>query len=196
MKPNVAVVVRGGAVRDVVANSPVNVVVIDFDDTEAAGGSGLEEIKGMDGAEKAFVSRDPVRLDPEFMEQFASTEQSPATSKLMPFAVTLVWNPSNSGDGDYSTNTWALNHDEAILNVAEEMADHQDSGIEEGDEAGRAAFIQGIVRNVGGYAIKLGDTISSDLQVILAGPSGEMSAQAREDHEQIMAILAQYGLGQ
>jgi hypothetical protein len=57
---------------------------------------------------------------------------SPDTEYNREYVVTLPWNPDNPGsdEGDYSTSVWASSDTSAILQVAEEMADHRDSGAQ------------------------------------------------------------------
>lgn len=71
MKPNVAVIVRGGIVQEVVADLPVNVTVIDCD-TEGSNEGRLDKIVGMD--DPAYVIKQTIEIDPEFMKQFAEVQ--------------------------------------------------------------------------------------------------------------------------
>lgn len=71
MKPNVAVIVRGGIVQKVVANLPVNVTVIDCD-TEGSDEGCPAEIEGMD--KPAYVIKQTIEIDPEFVKQFAEVQ--------------------------------------------------------------------------------------------------------------------------
>lgn len=61
MKPNVAVIVRGGIVQEVVADLPVNLTVIDCD-TEGYDEDRLDEIEGMD--KPAYVIRQAIEINP------------------------------------------------------------------------------------------------------------------------------------
>lgn len=110
------------------------------------------------------------------------------------FTVTLAWNPSNSEEGDYSVNVWATDEDAAIRSVAEEMADHPDAGIDEGDDQRRAEFIENIAGAAGTYAAEdVGAGLIATVSEFLAGPSGEMSDEAKKDFEVVKTILARYG---
>lgn len=111
------------------------------------------------------------------------------------FTVTLDWNPNDTDEGDYCTSVWATDQDTAIRLVAEEMADHQESPVEEGDDQGREDYIQELIDNAGSYAAEsVADSLVSTVRDLISGPAGEMSSPARQDFEAIMAILVKYGV--
>lgn len=111
------------------------------------------------------------------------------------FTVTLPWNLNDAEEGDYCSNVWASDHDAAVRLLAEEMADLPDSGIDENDEAGRQEFIEGIVSTASPYAAEsVTSNIASNLSSLLAGPSGEMSDQAKADLQSIQVILSRHGI--
>lgn len=114
--------------------------------------------------------------------------------ELKLFMVTLDWNPRNSEEGDYQVKTWATDEDAAIRNVAEEMAEHPDSGLADDDEEGRAKFIDTIIAYANSYAaVAVGDSILADIQGLLAGPTEEMTEEAMKDWALIRSILQKYG---
>lgn len=47
-----------------------------------------------------------------------------------PFNVTLPWNPADSSEGNYANSTWAETPDEALQNIAEEMADSKENAFD------------------------------------------------------------------
>lgn len=125
----------------------------------------------------------------------AVSEINNTEAPLQLFTVTLDWNASDSSQGDYQVNSWALNPDQAILNVAEEMADHEDSGLEENDEEGRAEFINSIVENAGPYAVTtVANVVLSNVHDLLAGPTCTLEGEAAKDYEAIKTILMKYGV--
>lgn len=120
-------------------------------------------------------------------------ESKAAASALRLFCVILDWNPDNAEEGDYSDSVWAKDEDEAIALIAEEMAD---SGEEEFDtEAKRQEFIDGIIAGAGLYAATLvANDLPRSIEMLLAGPSSEMTPRAKKDYAKVMGILAKYGV--
>lgn len=116
------------------------------------------------------------------------------TQPLRLFSVTLPWNPSNSEEGDYGDTVWAGSHDEAIRAIASDMADHHDSGVDEGDEKAKARYIDILIENAGQFAAEdLGAGLVNRVSEYMAGPSGTMTDEAQKDFETVKAILARYG---
>lgn len=125
------------------------------------------------------------------------TQSNVATSAeaevpLTLFAVTLPWNRNNPDEGDYSAPVWARDEDHAVRALAEEMANHSDSGCE--TEASRAKFAQAKVDFAPSYAaIRVASSALSDCRDLLAGPNREMTAEAAADFAALSAILKKYG---
>ena len=63
------------------------------------------------------------------------------------FCVTLDWQPGDDEQGDYSVSVWAVDEDDAIRQVAEEMADSGEKSFE--TEAERVAYIQCVIDGAG-----------------------------------------------
>lgn len=79
MKPNIAIIMDGGLVQNIITDQPANIVVIDHD-TEGAEESELEQVKGIDN--EVYVSHWPEpELDPAFVAQFADTEEKPGVTQ-------------------------------------------------------------------------------------------------------------------
>lgn len=106
------------------------------------------------------------------------------------FCVMLPWNPNDSEEGTYETNVWAANADEAERLVAEEMADHSDSGCETDEE--RTKFAQNLIDSGLSVITEVTEKVKSDVRDLLAGPGGDLEGQAKEDYETIVALLATY----
>lgn len=74
---------------------------------------------------------------------------------LTPFNVTLPWNVNNDDEGDYRTTTWAATEDDAVQQVAEEMAD---SGAKQFDtEEERRSYIRALTQDGGTVTTVAGD---------------------------------------
>lgn len=86
--------------------------------------------------------------------------------RLELFNVTLDWEPGDDEQGDYSTSVWAINSDDAIRRVAEEMAD---SGqLSHGSAQERGSYIESVVAGASQFAAELvKDTVSADLANLL-----------------------------
>lgn len=83
------------------------------------------------------------------------------------YNVTLDWEPGDDEQGDYATSVWALNEDEAIRLVAEEMADS--SEVEHENDADRAAYIERVIEGAGQFAAELvADAVDRDLANLLS----------------------------
>lgn len=104
------------------------------------------------------------------------------------FCVMIPWNPNNSEEGTYETNVWATNHDDAERQVAEEMADHSDSGCETDEE--RTNFAQNLIDSGLSVVTDVSEKVKKDVHELLAGPNGDLNGQAKEDYETIVALLA------
>lgn len=97
------------------------------------------------------------------------------------FCVTLEWQSGDRGQGDYSVSVWAVDEDDAIRQVAEEMADSGEMSFE--TDAERAEYIQGVIDGAGQFAAeRVKNRVLSDLNNLL-----------KDDHpdalKAIMAIL-------
>lgn len=109
------------------------------------------------------------------------------------FEVTLPWNPSDSEEGDYCVNTWAKSEDAAIRNVAEEMADHPDSGCQTDNE--RKQFVEGLIPATRGGVTPVRlvkDSVLSDIEDLLKGEQETLTAAAKRDLAAIKKIVARY----
>lgn len=104
------------------------------------------------------------------------TQDATHDAALQLFKVTLNWNPDDYSEGDYCNWVWATDSDHAIRLIAEEMADHEDSGIQ--DDETRGDFIESLIndaKNRGGVVERVIDGLLSDLEQLLMGPAGEMT---------------------
>ncbi|AZG12123.1 MULTISPECIES: hypothetical protein [Cupriavidus] len=82
------------------------------------------------------------------------------------FCVTLDWQPGDDEQGDYSVSVWAVDEDDAIRQVAEEMADSGEKSFE--TEAERVAYIQCVIDGAGQYAAEhVKNRLLSDLDNLL-----------------------------
>jgi hypothetical protein len=109
------------------------------------------------------------------------------------FLVTLDWNRYNQELGDYATTVWAADEKEAIRLVAEEMAEHEDSGCE--TDAERAEFVANRIAEAGQFAAELvGASLPNKIRELLAGPRSKMTKKAERHYERILALLAVYGV--
>lgn len=82
------------------------------------------------------------------------------------FNVTLDWEPGDDEQGDYATSVRAINHDDAIRRVAEEMADSGE--VVHNSDADRQQYIQRVIDGAGQYAAELvEDTLAYDLENLL-----------------------------
>ena len=113
------------------------------------------------------------------------------TELLTLYSVTLFWGAPDSDEGDYCNSTWATSREQAIRNIAEEMADCGRREFE--TEAERLAYIESLIADAGPYVAEaVMDRTQRDLELLLKGPNGKMSAQSQEDFEAICKILAKY----
>ena len=113
------------------------------------------------------------------------------TEQLTLYSVTLFWGARDSDEGDYCNSTWANSREQAIRNIAEEMADS--GGKEFETEAERLAYVESLITKAGPYAAEaVMDRTQHDLEMLLRGPNEKMSTQSQEDFEAICAILAKY----
>ncbi len=79
MKPNIAIIMEGGLVQNIITDQPANIVVIDHD-TEGAEENDLTQVEGVDN--EVYLSRwDNPELNPEFVAQFADTEEKPGVTQ-------------------------------------------------------------------------------------------------------------------
>jgi hypothetical protein len=90
------------------------------------------------------------------------------------FNVTLDWEPGDNEQGDYATSVWAVDHDDAIRRVAEEMADSGE--VQHDSSTERAEYIERVIRGAGQYAASLvEDTLSNDLENLLKDRPGVLA---------------------
>lgn len=116
------------------------------------------------------------------------------TGALALFTVTLDWNSNNPEEGDYCTSVWAMDEDAAIRAVAEEMADHSDAGIPEGDDAARAEFVENVVQSAGQYAaMRVAAGLLGTIEEFMQGPTRRMAGRTQVEYETVKAILVNYG---
>lgn len=115
-----------------------------------------------------------------------------AAPELSLFSVVLPWNTDDSEEGTYGTSVWAKSYDDAERAVAEEMADHSDSGCETDEE--REKWVENLLDNVGGQSVimKVSDTVVKDVRELFAGPSGDLSGQAKLDFEAALKLLGKH----
>ena len=112
---------------------------------------------------------------------------------LQLFSVELDWNPSNDEEGTYASQVWAKDEDDAIRELATEMAEHSDSGCE--TQEARDKFIQRTIESADPYAaVRVSDEIVSGLTGLLKGPTGEMTDESQKDLDAIMGVLGKYGI--
>lgn len=79
MKPNIAIIMEGGLVQNIITDQPANIVVIDHD-TEGAEENDLTQVEGVD--DKVYLSHwGKPQLDPAFVAQFADTEEKPGVTQ-------------------------------------------------------------------------------------------------------------------
>lgn len=116
--------------------------------------------------------------------------QTDANNGLTLFTVLLPWNPNDADEGTYETSVWALDVDDAVMQVALDMAEAaQRSGTRETwrqwaeDLVERAGTAQTVV-------MRVADTLEQSLRTFLSGPSGDASGVEEKLHE-IMLILGQ-----
>lgn len=120
------------------------------------------------------------------------TEAAPSALDLTLFVVTLDWNVNNHEEGDYSDKVWARDEKEAVKFLAEEMAEHNDSGCE--TDAEREEFVKSTVASAHTHAaMRVTSTIITDCNELLAGPENKLSAEAAADLAALTAILKKYG---
>ena len=123
------------------------------------------------------------------------------TQNLNLFSVLLDWNSNNRSEGDYKSTAWAINEDEAVRFVAEEMADSSD-GVHRDDyksdaefNEARKEFVEGIVENAGIYAAtKVSTSVIENLKELMTGASNQMSERANGDYQTILTILESHGI--
>jgi hypothetical protein len=124
-----------------------------------------------------------------------STERAEVGSSqpLKLFIVTLAWNPLDSGEGDYCDTVWAVDEDDAVKQLAEEMAQHEDSGAE--TAADREKFIANAIENASNYAaLCVASQIASHLRELMAGPGRVLGEEALADLASIKGVMAKYGV--
>lgn len=117
------------------------------------------------------------------------TQEATQDAPLQLFKVTLNWNPDDSSEGDYCNWTWARDHDHAIRQIAEEMADHEDSGIQ--DDETRSDFIENLIDDAKDRADaveRVVDGLLSDLEQLLMGPAGQMTFEVSDRLKAIKQI--------
>lgn len=118
-----------------------------------------------------------------------TTRTSPATPTLTLYSVELPWNPDDADAGTYGNSVWAENADQAELFIAQEMADHRDSGCD--SDAEREAWVIALRTNCGSQSVILPvlDTVKASLQTLLAGPLNSFKGEAKQDLDTILALI-------
>ena len=107
------------------------------------------------------------------------------------FKVTLPWNPSDSEEGDYCNWTWARSEEKAVRQIAQEMAEHRDSGTRTKRE--REEYVDLLVEEAAPHATEcIQDGILADAEQLLKGRNGSLTAAAREDLDTIKRIVSRY----
>lgn len=120
--------------------------------------------------------------------------QTSSDGPLRLFSVTLFWGAPDSDEGDYTTWVWATDHDAAIRQVAEEMADSNEKSFD--SDAGRAEYVEEVIQNAGACAaIQVTDRIRPEIELLMKGPNDQWSPRALRDFDQIKKILARHGGG-
>ncbi len=123
----------------------------------------------------------------------AERAEEASSQPLKLFVVTLAWNPLDSGEGDYCDTVWAVDEDDAVKQLAEEMAQHQDSGTE--TEADRAKFVANAIDNASNYAaLCVASQTASHLRDLMAGPGRVLGEEALADLASIRNVMAKYGV--
>ncbi|WP_425952944.1 hypothetical protein [Ralstonia pseudosolanacearum] len=93
-------------------------------------------------------------------------EGSTLPDLLQLFNVTLDWEPGDEEQGDYATSVWAVDSDDAIRRVAEEMANSGEVCFDS-DEL-RSEYIERVVNGAGQFAAELvKDSLDYDLGNLL-----------------------------
>lgn len=109
------------------------------------------------------------------------------------FVVTLAWNPRDSGEGDYCDTIWAENDDQAVQLLAEEMANHPNSGTETAKD--RARFVANAIEQASNHAaLCVASQTASHLRDLFAGPGRVLGEEAIADLATIRSVLAKYGV--
>lgn len=131
-------------------------------------------------AAAAATANDPEVADAE--------ENGPKGLSL--YLVTLPWGSEDSDTGDYSAKVWAKNEANAVLSLAEEMA-QENSELK--SDAERAAFVAETVSHAGHYtAEEVAPAVVDGVLELLKGPTGKLSDAAKADFETITATLKKY----
>lgn len=122
-----------------------------------------------------------------------TTQEAEQEGPLQLFNVVLYWNPNNDEEGTFGEPVWAKDEDDAVLALATRMSEHSDSGCE--TDSQRQKYINALVQDAETYAAtRVSISVVSDLERLLAGPSGEMTQEAKTDYQAIMATLEKYGI--
>ena len=107
------------------------------------------------------------------------------------FSVTLDWGAPGSDEGDYANWVWAENADNAIEQIANEMANSGEKFFDTIED--KEEYVSSLVRRASPHAaVDVNAHIVPEIEILLKGPSGNWSSKAREDFETIKSILAQY----
>lgn len=114
------------------------------------------------------------------------------TTQLVLFAVTLDWGDPGSDEGDYATWVWAEDDEQAVGLVAEEMANSGEKTFD--TDAERAEYIKALVATAGTYAVqKVSARVFPEIEMLMKGPAGELTADAQRDFASIKALIAKHG---
>lgn len=114
------------------------------------------------------------------------------TKQLTLFSVTLNWGDPGSDEGDYATWVWAEDDEQAIRLVAEEMADSGEKTFD--TDAERDEYIKALAATAGPSAAqKVSARVFPEIEMLMKGPAGELTADAERDFASIKALIAKYG---
>lgn len=117
-------------------------------------------------------------------------EQITTALALTLYTVTLPWHPRQPEIGTYGTSVWAADTDDAVMQVALEMADYE-CGQDATEEVKRS-WAEGLVENAGSaqtIVMRIIDTVEEDLRTLIGGPSGEFGPEEQAKFDQVMDLL-------
>lgn len=120
-----------------------------------------------------------------------TTTTASTTENLALFLVTMDWGAC-SDEGDYSTTVWAKDEQDALQQVAAEMADScKFTGTDDECDKQRRAFIR---RRLSGSAecTRISLALDPTIEELMKGPSGEWTPEAKADFETIKSLIAKY----
>lgn len=116
--------------------------------------------------------------------------QTTANDELTLYTVLLPWNPNDADEGTYETSVWAVDVDDAVMQVALDMAE---AAQKFGTKEERRQWAEGLVERAGTaqtVVMRVADTLEQSLRTFLSGPGGDAPGVEEKLHE-IMSILGQ-----